>query len=355
MCRRCPERNIQVTLHYNGVGIAGTGVKLVTYPTSNSNVISMEVLTQRAYFAAVGLDGDLHVCNLSSLEVELLVRNNSESCKEIKKLCKFEDRIAFTDSGDGKLKFLCPSEKNFEKLMGFGQEGASHGTYETCSFTQVQGICSMEKTLFVSDVVSGWIKIASGPSGTLSFLQLLRSLYNSFGVRAQSIEKAHTSTEFANINFMRPLPSEEINPETESVMREYVEKYRPMRQRTIREKTSKLPPAVHKRQQDSTEVKLLAGLGNDFNSGDQPIGPSCDNRVVQAISECGNVTDVTFVDDCIIEVVVAKVRTYADESDTVSEIDFSDREDEDVTAITVLDPDGQFAPIFTWIFKLRSQ
>ena len=60
-------------------------------------------------------------------------------------------------------------------------------------------------------------------------------------------------------------------------------------------------------------------------------------------------------DDCIIEVVVVKVRTYADESDTVSEIDFSDREDEDVTAITVLDPDGQFAPIFTWIFKLRSQ
>ena len=37
---------IQVTLHYNGVGIAGTGVKFVTYPTGISNAISMEVLTQ---------------------------------------------------------------------------------------------------------------------------------------------------------------------------------------------------------------------------------------------------------------------------------------------------------------------
>ena len=71
-----------MTLHYNGVGIAGTGV--VNYPTGISNVISMEVLTQRAYFAVVGLDDGLYVCKLSSLKVDLLLKNNSESCKEIK-------------------------------------------------------------------------------------------------------------------------------------------------------------------------------------------------------------------------------------------------------------------------------
>ena len=48
---------------------------------------------------------------------------------------------------------------------------------------------------------------------------------------------------------MRPLPSEEINPETESAMKESVGKYRPLRQRTVREETTKgktgaLPPAV---------------------------------------------------------------------------------------------------------------
>ena len=49
--------------------------------------------------------------------------------------------------------------------------------------------------------------------------------------------------------YMRPLPSEEINPETESAMKESVGKYRPLRQRTVREETNKgktgaLPPAV---------------------------------------------------------------------------------------------------------------
>ena len=33
---------------------------------------------------AVGLDGGLYVCNPFSLEVDLLLQNNSESCKEIK-------------------------------------------------------------------------------------------------------------------------------------------------------------------------------------------------------------------------------------------------------------------------------
>ena len=52
-------------------------------------------------------------------------------------------------------------------------------------------------------------------------------------------------------------------------------------------------------------------------------------------SEGGNVTDVTFVDDCIVEVAVAEVRTYADEYDTNLENNFYDREDEDITPITV--------------------
>ncbi|PFX29380.1 hypothetical protein AWC38_SpisGene5870 [Stylophora pistillata] len=126
---------------------------------------------------------------------------------------------------------------------------------------------------------------------------------------------SQTSTEFANVNFMRPLPSVEIDPEIESAMKEFVEKYRPLRQKTVREETTKdragaLPPAVYTKQQDSTQVDLLAGLG-------------------------GDVTDITFVDDRIVEVTVAEVRTHADEYDTDSENDFSDQEDEDITPITV--------------------
>ena len=69
-------------------------------------------------------------------------------------------------------------------------------------------------------------------------------------------------------------------------------------------------------------MDLLPGLENDFNSG-----------AVHATSESGNVTDITFVDDCIVEFVVAEVRTYTDKYGTNSEDDFSDREDEDITSI----------------------
>ena len=47
-------------------------------------------------------------------------------------------------------------------------------------------------------------------------------------------------------------------------MKEFVEKYRPLRQRTVREETAKvkaraLPLAFYTKQQDYTKVHLLAG------------------------------------------------------------------------------------------------
>ena len=185
-------------LHYSGVGFAGSN----SLPTRlafrmsylwNSKFSHKELTLQHA----VGLDGGLYVYNPLSLEVDLLLQNNSESCKEIRRLCEFKDVIAFTDSGDRKVKFFRPSEKNVKTLMCSGQEGASDGTDETCSFTQVHGICSMEKTLFVSDVATGCIKLASRLSGIVSFIKVLGSIYNSFGIKAQSIGKAHTSLQDA--------------------------------------------------------------------------------------------------------------------------------------------------------------
>ena len=44
---------------------------------------------------------------------------------------------------------------------------------------------------------------------------------------------------------------------------------------------------------------------------------------------------ITFIDDCIVEVAVAEVRTCVDEHDTNEENDFSDGEDEDITPVTV--------------------
>ena len=122
----------------------------------------------------------------------------------------------------------------------------------------------------------------------------------------------YTSTDFANVNFMRPLPSEEINRETKSAMKDLWRSIVRWRQRTVRKETTKekaraLPPAVYTKKQDSTKVELLAELGNDFNSEGQPVGLSSDKGAVQATSEGGNVTDITFVDDCIVEVAVGDI------------------------------------------------
>ncbi|CAH3159954.1 unnamed protein product [Pocillopora meandrina] len=125
---------------------------------------------------------------------------------------------------------------------------------------------------------------------------------------------------------MRPLPSDEINPETASVMKEYVEQY--FREEITKDEAAALPPAVYTKQQDSTKVDLLARLGNDFNSGDQAEGLSSDKGAVQATSKRGNVTNAAFVDDCI-------VRTYADEYDTDSESNFSERKDDSITPSTL--------------------
>ena len=75
--------------------------------------------------------------------------------------------------------------------------------------------------------------------------------------------------EFANINFMQPLLSEEISPETETAMKELVEKYRPMRQRTVRGETTKnkaggLSLAVYTKEQDCNRVDLMEGLQGTF-------------------------------------------------------------------------------------------
>ena len=69
-------------------------------------------------------------------------------------------------------------------------------------------------------------------------------------------------------------------------------KYRPVRQRTVREESTKfkvgaLPPAVYTRQQYFKRVDLMAGLGNDFNT-ENPVGltsEEVEEEVVQATSE----------------------------------------------------------------------
>ena len=50
---------------------------------------------------------------------------------------------------------------------------------------QVQGICSIEKTLLAADTAAGKIKIVSSLSGTRKFLKMLGNLSDTFGIHAK--------------------------------------------------------------------------------------------------------------------------------------------------------------------------
>ena len=80
----------------------------------------------------------------------------------------------------------------------------------------------------------------------------------------------------------------------------------------------------------------MAGLGNDPNTEDQvAFTREEEGEFFQATSEGGDVTEVTFVDDCLVAVEVAKAQPPQDEYETDSEDDLSDTDGEDFAPIAV--------------------
>ena len=128
-------------------------------------------------------------------------------------------------------------------------------------------------------------------------------------------------------------------------MKELVEKYRPVRQRTVRGETTKdiagaSPAAVYSKEQDCNRVELVEGQGNDLNT-EEPIVFTMDedekeeDPFIHTTSEGGNAPQVIFVDDCLVAVAVAEARPPPEEYETDSEDDLSDREDENIAPVTV--------------------
>ena len=81
--------------------------------------------------------------------------------------------------------------------MGTEKEGTNDGSGETCTFARVHGICCLQNTIFVSDVAAGMVKIVSPLTGTVSFLQTLGKLYDSFGIGAQTVDATSLSLQDA--------------------------------------------------------------------------------------------------------------------------------------------------------------
>ena len=138
---------MQLELEYNGVAIIGSRLWQINYPNDVTSVESLYVLRQSAYLAAIGAAWGLYGCNFHSVDVERLLRNSSDSCKEIKRLYGYEGNIVFTGNKEQKGKTLNPLSATVETLLSTGHEGTADGTEESCSFKQVHAICSLQNTI----------------------------------------------------------------------------------------------------------------------------------------------------------------------------------------------------------------
>ena len=113
--------------------------------------------------------------------------------------------------------------------------------------------------------------------------------------------------ELADVEVMKPPTAARIDPPIEVAMKELVDKYRPVRQRTMRSETTKykagaLPPAVYYIQPPHYKVMFHDDATVEGREGMEQIIP-------QVTDDDGDshVPSITFVDDSTVEIVLACV------------------------------------------------
>ena len=117
--------------------------------------------------------------------------------------------------------------------------------------------------------------------------------------------------ELADVEVMKPPAAARIDPAIEVAMKELVDKYRPVRQKTVRSETTKdkagaLPPAVY-----YTQPPHSRRNGTNYADGDL------------------HVPSITFVDDSTVEIHVVAVGKVPDQEDEYDTDSGSDMDDDD--------------------------
>ena len=172
----------EINMNFDGVTIHGNAVKCISYPFAATTLQSVAVLENVTYFSA---QGRLYRCSLETKTLELVVDNSTNNpASEVNKISVFGRNIVFKDPKDRQIKEYNP-EKNAETvIVGSGQEKNSDGSEKSASFVQVHGICTYKKSLFVTDVAMGNIKLVTGLSETVSFLKTL-DVFMTLEIRAK--------------------------------------------------------------------------------------------------------------------------------------------------------------------------
>ena len=156
-------------------------LKLVDYPGGVAAIESLAVFGRLVYFVSAKgprTVGSLYFFNLAGGQVDVLLNNETNSCSEIKRVASFKSILVFTDSGAYQVKAYDPVDKVVTVLVGSGQKGNEDGMAKSCTFVQLQGICTVGETIFVTVASTGNVKH-------------LGLLYGSFGITCKGTIPQH--------------------------------------------------------------------------------------------------------------------------------------------------------------------
>ncbi|CAB4030547.1 Hypothetical predicted protein, partial [Paramuricea clavata] len=266
---------------FDGVTIRGYPVKLVSYPNGVNNTQSVLSLDNCAYFSAASCDG------------------------EVNRICAFNGTVVFTDTKAGQVKQYHQVDSSASVFLGSASSrnititflqmlGSFYDAFEIhpkCvpggNVNEVSLQSAREKVKEVERYMRDTVtkvkqrynlkesSTTNGPEGTISHQTQTSSAVLQYAQDFGTIVKEslkRTTTWAAKYythdksyypvpesvmplwatKVMTPLPPNEIPRKTEEIMKDWLESYRPVRQRTVRSETTKdkagaLPPAVYRK------------------------------------------------------------------------------------------------------------
>ena len=148
--------------------------------------------------------------------------------------------------------------------------------------------------------------------------------------------------ELTDVEVMKtPTAAIKIDPPIELEMKELVDNYRPVRQRTVRSEKHKagaLPPVVYYTQPPLSKVIFLDDSTVEGREGMEQIMP----QVTDDDGDSGHVPSITYVDDSTVEIVaVGEESDQEDEYDTNSGSDMDDDDHDSYPHTTILTRSGR--------------
>lgn len=132
-----------------------------------------------------------------------------------------------------------------------------------------------------------------------------------------------TGMSFQDVQFMTPLPPEALSKKEEETMKEWLENYRPVRQRTVRSETTKdkagaLPPAVYSNSNPNATTRVY------FPADQVEQTPTASSEISSIVT---NVSVLSFVSDANVpQLTLASTADFSQVEEYESDSDDSDNE-----------------------------